>query len=265
MTADPSAVQTARLALAQIAATWPMLAGAADTTLTRRTAVSDRYEPRTACTKHAAAPDPDGCEHCATAQRSHDRWQQALDDRDAAFRAERDDRDRTERFWALPSTRPPADLDVIDVRTNVLQVVHTSLLLARSDLAPWLGRYGTAFGTPPRRVTVTTIYSATRWLADVLDFTGGTTAAAIALELGAAVTRVRAVAMLGLDPDDGWHAMGTSRCPACRQRALYRWADGPDRRAWTRECRNDDCTCAGAGCPCARDGARPGSRHLWPA
>lgn len=263
MTVDPSALQTARLALATIAATWPMLAGAADTTLSRRTAVSDRYEPRTACTKHAADPDPDGCEHCATAQRSHDRWQQALDDRDAGLRAEREDRDRAERFWALPATTPPADLDVLEVRTNVLQVVHTSLLLARSDLAPWLGRTGVALGEPPRRVTPATISAATAWLGDALEHTGGTTAAAIGSELGAAVKRVQAVAMLGLDPDDGWHAMGTSRCVACRQRALYRWAEGADRRAWTRECRNPACTCTGAQCPCARDGARPGSRHLW--
>lgn len=261
MTADPSAVQTARLALATIAATWPMLAGAADTTLSRRTAVSDRYEPRTACTKHAADPDP-ACEHCATAQRSHDRWQQALDDRDAAFRAERDDRERTERFWALPSTRPPADLDVLEVRTNVLQVVHTSVLLARSDLAPWLGHQGLAirYG-PPRRVTPDTIAVALAWVADALDYASGLTALVIGSGLRAAADRVHQV--LGVDPDDGWHAMGTSRCPACRQRALYRWADGDDRRAWTRECRNPDCSCTGAGCPCARDGARPGSRHLW--
>jgi hypothetical protein len=256
VTVDPTALQTARLALATIAATWPMLAGAADTTLTRRTAVSDRYEPRTACTKHAEDPDPDGCEHCTAAQRSHDRWQQAQDDRDAALRDERADRERAERFWALPSTRPPADLDVVEVRTNVLQVVHTSLLLARSDL-----RRHVATDRAPRRVTPHTIGQALAWLAEGLGRTQGTTAAAIGAELRPAARRVLLV--LGADPDDGWQAMGTSRCPACRQRALYRWADSPDRRAWTRECRNPDCSCAGAGCPCARDGARPGSRHLW--
>lgn len=231
MTVDPSALQTARLALAQIACAWPVLAGAADTTLTRRTAVSVPLDAARA----------------------------AL--RDEGLRAERLDRERTERFWALPSTRPPADLDVVEVRTNVLQVVHTSLLLARSDLAPWLGRSGVTLGEPPRRVTPETMRVSTWWLAECLDRVGGTTAAAIGGELQPAARRVHQV--LGVDADASWHAMGTSRCPKCRQRALYRWADSPDRRAWTRECRNPDCTCAGAGCPCARDGARPGSRHLW--
>jgi hypothetical protein len=233
VTVDPTALQTARLALATIATTWPTLAGAADTTLTRRTAVTVPL----------------------TAERA------AL--RDAGLRAEREDRDRTERYRALASTRPPCDLDVVDVRTNVLQVVHTSVLLARSDLAPWLGRRGTTLGMPPRRVTVSSIHSATRWLADALDHTGGSTAASIGAELRPAARRVHQV--LGIDPDTGWTAMGTSRCPACRQRALYRWADSPDRRAWTRECRNPDCVCTGAGCPCGRDGARAGSRHLWQA
>jgi hypothetical protein len=264
VTVDPTALQTARLALATIAATWPMLAGAADTTLTRRTAVSDRYEPRTRCHKHAGDPDlDDDCGNCATAQTNHDRWENHQAARDAELRAERQDRDSTERYRALPSTRPPADLDVVDVRTNVLQTVHTSVLLARSDLAPWLGRLGTTLGTPPRRVTVSSIYSATRWLADALDHTGGTTAAAIGTELRPAVERVHQV--LGIDPDSAWRPMGTSRCPACRQRALYRWTDSPDRRAWTRECRNPECECAGATCPCGRDGARSGSRHLWQA
>lgn len=231
---DPTALQHARLALAQIALSWPQLAEAADTTLSRRTAVS---VPLTA--ERAAI-------------------------RDAGLRAEREDRERTERYRALASTRPPVDLDVVDVRTNVLQVVHTSVLLARSDLAPWLGRAGTTpFGTPPRRVTVSSIYSATCWLADGLDFVGGSTAASVAAELQPAAAR--AYQVLGADPETSWTAMGTSRCPACKQRALYRWADGDDRRAWTRECRNPDCECSGANCPCGRAGARAGSRHLWQA
>lgn len=230
---DPTALQHARLALAMIALSWPQLAEAADTTLSRRTAVS---VPLTA--ERAAI-------------------------RDAGLRAEREDRERTERYRALASTRPPVDLDVVDVRTNVLQTVHTSVLLARSDLAPWLGRYGTIFGTPPRRVTVSSIYSATSWLGDAVDFLGDTTVASIATELQPAA--VRAYQVLGADPETSWTAMGTSRCPGCRQRALYRWADGDDRRAWTRECRNPACECSGANCPCGRAGARAGSRHLWQA
>lgn len=233
MTVDPTALQHARLALAQIALSWPQLARAADTTLSRRTAVSVALSPEKA----------------------------AL--RDAGLRAEREDRDRTERFWALASTRPPVDLDVVDVRTNVLQVVHTSLLLARSDLAPWLGRHGVTLGEPPRRVTPTTFGVSTWWLAECLDHVGGITAASIALELQPAAAR--AYQVLGADPEASWTAMGTSRCPACRQRALYRWADGDDRRAWTRECRNPECECSGANCPCGRAGARAGSRHLWQA
>jgi hypothetical protein len=233
VTVDPTALQHARLALAQIALSWPQLAGAADTTLSRRTAVTVPLSPEKA----------------------------AL--RDAGLRAEREDRERTERFWALASTRPPVDLDVVDVRTNVLQTVHTSVLLARSDLAPWLGRYGVAFGEPPRRVTPVTILRAASWLGDVLDHTGGTTAASIALELQPAAER--AYDVLQADPEASWTAMGTSRCPSCRQRALYRWADGDDRRAWTRECRNPECECSGATCPCGRAGARAGSRHLWQA
>lgn len=264
MTVDPSALQQARLSIATIALAWPQLAAAADTTLTRRTAVSDRYEPRTRCHKHAKDLDlPDDCGNCGTAQATHDRWEDRKAARDAELRAEREDRDATERYRALASTRPPADLDVVDVRTNVLQTIHTSVLLARSDLAPWLGRLGTAFGTPPRRVTVSSIYSATRWLADALDHTGGSTATRIAGELHPAVHRVQQV--LGLDPDDGWQAMGTSRCPYCRQRGLYRWAVGGDRRAWTRECRTATCMCLGEDCPCGRAGARAGSRHLWQA
>lgn len=234
MTADPSALQQARLALAQIALSWPQLARAADTTLSRRTAVS---VPLTA--ERAAI-------------------------RDAGLRAEREDRERTERYRALVSTRPPVDLDVVDVRTNVLQVVHTSLLLARSDLAPWLGKRGLAVPyEPPRRVTPVTIATASRWLADVLEHTGSTTAASIATELQPAAAR--AYQVLGADPETSWTAMGTSRCPACKQRALYRWADSPDQRAWTRECRNPSCECSGATCPCGRAGARAGSRHLWQA
>lgn len=230
MTVDPTALQTARLALATIATTWPMLAGAADTTLSRRTAVTVPLDAARA----------------------------AL--RDAGLRAERADRLATERYRALPSTRPPADLDVVDVRTNVLQTVHTSVLLARSDLAPWLGHGGVTLGTPPRRVTVSSIHSATSWLADALDHTGGTTAAAIGSELGPAVRRIFKV--LQLDPDEDWRAMGTMRCPACGQKTLYRWAASDDRRAWTIECRNDTCRCAGPTCPCGRPGARTGSRHL---
>jgi hypothetical protein len=228
VTVDPTALQTARLALATIDTTWPMLAGAADTTLTRRTAVSVPL----------------------TAERA------AL--RDAGLRAEREDRDRTERYRALASTRPPCDLDVVDVRTNVLQVVHTSVLLARSDLRTTL-----AAQEAPRRVTPLTIGAAVSWLANALAYTSGTTAAAIGQELRPAARRVHQV--LGIDPDAAWRPMGTSRCPACRQRALYRWADSPDRRAWTRECRNPECTCTGPACPCARVGARAGSRHLWQA
>lgn len=230
---DPTAERHARLALAQIALSWPQLAEAADTTLSRRTAVSVALSPEKA----------------------------AL--RDAGLRAEREDRERTERYRALASTRPPVDLDVVDVRTNVLQTVHTSVLLARSDLAPWLGKRGVTLGEPPRRVTPTTIDAASRWLADALEHTGGITAASIAVELQPAA--VRAYQVLGADPETSWTAMGTSRCPACRQRALYRWAEGCDRRAWTRECRNPACECSGANCPCGRAGARAGSRHLWQA
>lgn len=236
MTVDPTALQQARIAVAQLGAAWPELAAAADTTLTRRTVVTVPLDEERAL------------------------------ERDAQLRAERADRDRAERFWALPSTRPPADLDVVDVRTNVCQVLHTAVLFARSNLAPWLGHRGVTLPEPPRRITPAVAVYATQWLADALDHTGGTTAAAIAQELHPAVRRVQAV--LQHDPDDGWHPMGTTRCPACRQRALYRWADSPDRRAWTRECRGlvDDkpCTCAGGSCRCRRAGARAGSRHLWP-
>lgn len=227
---DPTALQTARLALAQIALSWPQLAEAADTTLSRRTAVS---VPLTA--ERAAI-------------------------RDAGLRAEREDRERTERFWALASTRPPVDLDVVDVRTNVCQVVHTSLLFARSDLRRLIG----AAEHVPRRVNPATLVEAITWLANALDWVGDAgTPGAIASELRPAA--VRAYQVLGADPETSWTAMGTSRCPACKQRALYRWADGGDRRAWTRECRNPACECSGANCPCARAGARAGSRHLWQA
>lgn len=225
---DPTALQHARLALAQIALSWPQLARAADTTLSRRTAVSV----------------PLSAERAAI--------------RDAGLRAEREDRDRTERYRALASTRPPVDLDVVDVRTNVLQTVHTSLLLARSDL-----RNHAAVHRAPRRVTPHTIAAATAWLAEALERTSGATAASVAAELRPAAER--AYQVLGVDPETSWTAMGTSRCPACRQRALYRWADGPDQRAWTRECRNPACECSGANCPCGRAGARAGSRHLWQA
>lgn len=262
MTVDPTALLHARLALAQIALSWPQLARAADTTLSRRAPSSAVHhaEPATRCRKHADDPDTtDGCEHCATAQRNHDRWENHQAARSAELQAERADRDATERYRALPSTRPPVDLDVVDVRTNVCQVVHTSLLLARSDLRTVLAIHG----EPPRRVTPASLLSATLWLADVLAHTSGTTAASVALELRPAAER--AYQVLGADPETSWTAMGTSRCPACRQRALYRWADGPDRRAWTRECRNPACECSGANCPCGRAGARAGSRHLWQA
>jgi hypothetical protein len=265
VTVDPTALQHARLALAQITLSWPQLARAADTTLSRRTPVSGTHhgEPATRCRKHAADLDaPDSCEHCATAQRNHDRWENHQAARSAELQAEQYDRDHTERYRALPSTRPPVDLDVLDVRTNVLQTVHTSVLLARSDLAPWLGHRGLAVPhEPPRRVTPTTIAVASRWLADVLEYTGGPAAASIAAELQPAAAR--AYQVLGADPEASWAAMGTSRCPGCKQRSLYRWADSPDRRAWTRECRNPACECAGATCPCGRAGARTGSRHLW--
>jgi hypothetical protein len=261
VTVDPSALQDARLALAMLALSWPQLAGAADTTLSRRTAVHDHYEPRTRCHKHAKDPDlDDDCGNCATAQTNHDRWEDRKAARDAELRAERQDRDATERYRALPSTRPPADLDVVAVRTNVCQAVHTSLLLARSDLAPWLGRHGVTLGEPPRRVTPTTFGVSTWWLAECLDHTSGTTAASIALELRPAAERVYKV--LRLDPDEDWRAMGTTRCPACGQKTLYRWAASPDRRSWTIECRNDTCRCTGPTCPCGRAGARTGSRHL---
>lgn len=276
MTIDPSALQAARLALATLTLTWPVLAAAADTTLTRRPIASAvRHEPAERCRAHAGDDElPAGCPGCFDAWRRHDHWADRRAQRDEQLRLEREDRDRTERYRALLSTRPPADLDVLDVRTNVLQVLHTSVLLARSDLGPWLGRRGLAVTTePPRRVTPGTIGAASRWLADVLEHTAAAPSA-IAEELQPAVRRVQALPMLGLDPDDGWHSLGTARCPGCRQRALYRWTASPDRRAWTRECRAllavdparppRPCLCAGAGCPCGRPGARPGSRHLWP-
>lgn len=273
MTVDPSALQAARLALATLTLTWPMLAAAADTTLTRRTPASAvRYEPTERCSTHMEDDDrPDDCRRCRDAQRSRDRWTASLERRDAQLRAEREDRDATERYRALANTRPPADLDVIDVRTNVLQALHTSVLLTRSDLAPWLGRRGLALGEPPRRVTARTIGAASSWLADALEHTAGAPAA-IADELQTPVERVHQV--LGLDADEPWKALGTARCPACRQRSLYRWTASDDRRAWTRECRalftdgpdrSKPCTCTGPACLCARPGARSGSRHLWPA
>ena len=272
-TDDPSALQAARLALATLTLTWPMLAAAADTTLPRRApATTGRYEPDERCSTHMEDDDPrPGCRRCRDAQRNHDRWQGNLDRRDAQLRAEREDRDATERYRALPSTRPPADLDVLDVRTSVLQALHTSVLLARSDLAPWLGHQGLAIpGGPPRHITARTIGTATMWLANVLEHTAGA-AAAIASELQPASIHVHQV--LGLDPDELWKPLGTSRCPVCRQRALYRWTASPDRRAWTRECRallpdgerSKPCLCRGTTCPCERPGARSGSRHLWPA
>ena len=60
MTVDPSALQTARLALAQIAAAWPQLAGAADTTLTRRTAVSVAHSGRAVPARDSATRGPTG-------------------------------------------------------------------------------------------------------------------------------------------------------------------------------------------------------------
>ena len=274
VTVDPTALQTARLAIATITLTWPMLAAAADTTLTRRAPASGvRWEPATRCHTHQdedEAPPP-SCRRCAEASRSHDRWESDLAQRDAQLRAEREDRDRAERFWALPSTRPPADLDILDVRGHVLKALHTSLLLARSDLGPWLGKRGLAItAQPPNAVTPHTIGAAVGWLQAVLDHTAGAPAA-ITAELAPAVRRVHQV--LDLDPDEHWRSLGTARCPACRQRALYRWTASTDRRAWTRECRalitdgerTKPCTCRGASCPCARPGARNGSRHLWPA
>ncbi len=239
MTADPTALQQARIAVAVLAAAWPELAAAADTTLTRRTPTIRHYteeqqEIRTAF-------------------------------RDLLARAERADRDATERYRALPATLPPADLDVVDVRTNVLQTLHTAVLLARSSLSPWLGRRGVTLGEPPRQVTAAVALSTTRWLADALDHTNGATPAAIASELRPAVRRVQQV--LQHDPDDGWKPMGATRCPACRQRALYRWTASSDRRAWTRECRAlvdaKPCLCLGRTCPCKRPDAQPHTRHLW--
>lgn len=276
MTVDPSALQAARLALATLTLTWPMLAAAADTTLTRRApATAVRYEPTERCSTHMEDADPTpGCRRCRDAQRSHDRWTANLERRDAQLRDEREDRDRAERFWALPSTKPPADLDVLDVRTSVLQAMHTSVLLARSDLAPWAGHDGLVDipGGPPRHITARTVGTASVWLANVLEYLDSA-AAAIAGELTPAGRDVHQV--LQLDPDELWRPMGTARCPACRQRSLYRWTASGDRRAWTRECRAQltdgpdlrsvPCLCRGATCPCGRPAARSGSRHLWPA
>lgn len=233
MTVDPTALQTARLSCGQIRALWPMLGDARTSRITR---------PSVALSGRAAAS------------------------RDADLRAERADRDTVVGYRALAASPAPVSLAVVDAEIETLSVVTATIWAVRSDLRQW----SRAVPDVPH-----SLEGKTAWLTDMLDATAAGIVDQAADDLSSTARRLAGA--VGLSLHDGWRA-SARRCPACRQRALHTWDASVDPREWTVECRGellvDDrpdhtrttpCRCTGDTCPCARPGARKGSRHLWPA
>lgn len=230
MTVDPSALQTARLSVGQIRLCWPMLDDARTTRVTR---------PTMALSGRAAAS------------------------RDADLRAERADRDAATTYRALAASPAPLNLAVVDVERQAVESLTAVQWTIRSDLRQWQ-RYLVPWPTGiEQRLT---------WLTEMLDAASAAAVDQAAADLPAIARRVAGA--VGHQLADDWRPT-SRRCPCCGQRALGLWDVSPDRREHTVECtgeaydderdRNVPCRCAGDGCPCARIGARSGSRHLWPA
>lgn len=222
---DPTALQAARLHIGQIRATWPMLEDARTTRITR---------PHLALSGRAAAS------------------------RDEDLRAERADRDAAIAYRALAASPAPLALAVLDAENEAITLLADLTWRIRSDLRQW----STVLETPP-----TDVDGRLTWLTTHLADTTPELVATAAGELRTAARAVMAAA--GHQDADDWRPSG-KRCPVCGQRSIQVWDLSHNRLEHTRECtgQHDDgkpCRCTGTDCPCERPGARPGSRHLWPA
>jgi hypothetical protein len=228
MTIDPTALQTARLHIGHIRVIWPTLD---DARATRRTAAHGPLSGRAAAS------------------------------RDADLRAERADRDAAQTYRALATTPAPANLAVVDAEVEVLATIGATTWAVRSDLRQW---------SRLLPVIPAAVDGKLSWLTAMLDATSADVVDQAAHDLARAAWQLANA--LDVRLDDDWHPAGR-RCPACGQRALYAWRESPDPREWTVECRGEvedgdhtkPCRCAGDDCPCGRPGARPKTRHLWPA
>jgi hypothetical protein len=232
VTIDPTALQTARLSIGQIRVCWPMLAEA-------RTARVSRGS--VALSGRAAAS------------------------RDEDLRAERADRDGTVAYRALATTPAPTNLAVLDAEVEVHATIGATTWAIRSDLRQW-SRLVPAI---PAGVD-----GKLSWLTGMLEGTGPDVVDQAAKDLARSARMLASAVGIRLDDDETWHSLGR-RCPSCGLRALWIWQESPDPREWTVECRGEiededcgrthPCRCAGPDCDCQRPGARPKTRHLWPA
>lgn len=226
MTVDPSALQAARLALGQIRMCWPLLADA-----------------RTTRTPRSSAP-------LSAARRAA---------QDELVRAERADREAEQTYRALAASPAPLNLVVVDAEQATQDAITVTYWAIRNDLRQW----SSSIARWPSLI----IASQLTWLTGMLEHTAAHVVDQAAADLTNAVRQLAAVA--GVRLDDDWRPLGR-RCPNCGLRSLHRWNASTDRREHTIECTNnggatEPCRCTGDSCPCARSGARTGSRHLWPA
>jgi hypothetical protein len=183
----------------------------------------------------------------------------AKEARDELLRAERADRGATLTYRALAPSPAPANLAVLDAEREAHTAIVATIWAVRSDLRQWSGLVPAIPEGVAGKLT---------WITRMLDGTAAGVVDQAAVDLTAAARRLASAT--GTRLDDDWTAVGR-RCPACGQKALYRWAQSTSRLEWATECRAEipgdrgtiPCRCAGDPCPCQRPGARPGTRHLW--
>jgi hypothetical protein len=238
-TVDPTALQAARLAIGHLRVTWPLL--------------GDLRDASSARTVRSSAP--------LSAR--------AREARDELLRAERADRGATLTYRALAPSPAPANLQLLDAEVETLATVGATAWAIRSDLREWTrGRHGVRhIPAIPHDVD-----GKLSWLTTGLDYTSPAVVDQAAADLTAAARRLASAT--GTRLDDDWRGSG-KRCPACGLRALWTWRRSPVKGEATVECRGEPtdpdsgrstpCRCRGDDCPCGRPGARPGTRHLWPA
>jgi hypothetical protein len=230
---DPTALQAARLAIGHIRVCWPLL--------------DDLRDASSARTVRTGGP--------LTAR--------AREARDELLRAERADRATTLTYRASAPSPAPANLALLDAEVEVLATIGATTWAIRSDLRQWSRTVPVIPASVDGKLT---------WLTTMLDGTAAGVVDQAAADLTAAARRLAGAT--GTRLDDDWRATGR-RCPACGLRALHAWRQSPQPAEWTVECRGEPtdphsgrtaaCRCRGADCPCARPGARAGTRHLWPA
>lgn len=229
MTADPSTVQGARLAIGSIREALPVLVEARNAPLTR-----ERRYPRP-LGKAAAA---------------------RLDELVAAERLDRLGQLR-HGYIPRPAIPVPARLAVVDVEQQLRTTLGDLCWLASSQLrARWELIWA------PNAPAAVPFDAHLDYLTVAVGHVDQGLAAQTEKELDDASRLLLDVLRLSAV----WIPL-PRRCPACDRRSLRGYLESPNVHEWTVICHGAQpaCICAGVDCPCQRPGRRPATRHLWSA